>query len=124
MRITIDEKGYVTGWSVVGDEAGILCEAPEDFDHFAEFYRGYRYEDGELAEDPEAMKELRVFHQQESIRRQREELCFPYINRGNLWYQRLSRERLEQLGQWYEAWLDAPQTLETPGRLPWLDEEI
>ena len=121
MRITIDEKGYVTGWSIVGDEAGILCEAPEDFDHFAEFYRGYRYEDGELVEDPEAMKELRVFHQKESIRRQREDLCFPYINRGNLWYQRLSRERLEQLKQWYEAWLDAPETMTIPETPEWLD---
>ena len=46
MRITTDEKGYVTGWSIAGDEEGILCQDPADFDRFAAFYQGYRYENG------------------------------------------------------------------------------
>ena len=41
MRITTDEKGYVTGWSIVGDEEGILCQVPENFDRFAVFYPGF-----------------------------------------------------------------------------------
>ena len=50
MRITTDEKGYVTGWSIAGDEEGILCQDPADFDRFAAFYPGYRYENGKLTE--------------------------------------------------------------------------
>lgn len=124
MEITIDEKGYVTGWNLVGGGDGISCQAPADFDHFMAFYRGYRYAEGKLTQDPEAVAALQLLFRQEEIRRQREDQCFPYINRGNLWYQRLSQEQLEQLEAWYGAWLDAPQTLEMPGRLSWLDEEI
>ena len=51
MRITTDEKGYVTGWSIAGDEEGILCQDPADFDRFAALYQGYRYENGKLTED-------------------------------------------------------------------------
>lgn len=123
MRITTDEKGYVTGWSIAGDEEGTLCQVPADFDRFAVFYPAYRLENGKLTEDPEALAVLQEQYRKEEIRRQREERCFPYINRGNLWYERLSREQLDGLKAWYQAWLDAPETLEIPGSLSWLEEE-
>ena len=123
MRLTTDEKGYVTGWSIAGDEEGILCQAPADFDRFAVFYPAYQLENGKLTEDSEALAALQEQHRKEEIRRQREERCFPYINRGNLWYERLSREQLDGLKAWYQAWLDAPETLEIPSSLSWLEEE-
>lgn len=120
MRITIDEKGYVTGWSVVGDEAGILCEAPEDFDHFAEFYQCYLYTDGVMTIDQKVEEELRVRRQRDEIRRQRETECFPFINRGALWYKNLTNDKLAQLEQWYIDWLDAPETMTIPSAPVWL----
>lgn len=121
MRITVDEKGYVTGWSIAGDEEGILCEIPENFDHFMRFYRGYRYESGKLTEDPHTLAALQGQYRKEEIRRQREEWCFPYINRGALWYEKLTQDQRAQLGQWYEAWLDAPETMTIPETPEWLD---
>ena len=120
MRITTDEKGYVTGWSIAGDEEGILCQVPADFDRFAAFYPGYRLENGELREDSEALAALQEQHRKEEIRRQREDLCFPYINRGALWYENLTQDQRAQLGQWYQAWLDAPETMTIPEDPEWL----
>lgn len=121
MRITVDEKGYVTGWSIAGDEEGILCQAPADFDRFAVFYPAYQLENGKLTEDSEALAALQEQHRKEEIRRQREDQCFPYINRGTLWYESLTQDQRTQLRQWYQAWLDAPETMTIPEAPEWLD---
>ena len=55
-----------------------------------------------------------------SIRAQREIECFPIINRGALWYDKLTTEQKAELAAWYQAWLDAPQTKVIPARLEWL----
>ena len=107
MRITVDEKGYVTGWSIAGDEEGILCEIPENFDHFMRFYRGYRYESGKLTEDPHTLAALQGQYRKEEIR-------------GALWYEKLTQDQRAQLGQWYQAWLDAPETMTIPEAPEWL----
>ena len=36
----------------------------------------------------------------------REEECFVYINRGELWYNKLTEEQKQELESWYQAWLD------------------
>ena len=120
MRITTDEKGYVTGWSIAGDEEGVLCQVPADFDRFAVFYPAYRLENGKLTEDSQALMVLQEQHRKEEIRRQREDQCFPYINRGALWYEKLTQDQRAQMGQWYQAWLDAPETMTIPEDLEWL----
>lgn len=46
----------------------------------------------------------------EQLRYRREEECFPYINRGVLWYNTLTTEQQQQeLNTWYQAWLNVPQ---------------
>lgn len=56
-----------------------------------------------------------------SIRSQREAECFPVINRGALWYDKLTEEQRAELSAWYEAWLDAPQTGVAPSKPTWLE---
>lgn len=56
-----------------------------------------------------------------SIRSQREAECFPVINRGALWYDKLTAEQRSELSAWYEAWLDAPQTGVAPSKPTWLE---
>lgn len=58
------------------------------------------------------------------IRLRREKECFSYINRGKLWYDRLTLKQFEELEDWYQAWLDAPKTLCIPGRPVWLDDKF
>lgn len=55
------------------------------------------------------------------LRNQREEECFSVINRGALWYDRLTEEQKKELSAWYQAWLDAPQTNVVPTKPAWLD---
>ena len=56
----------------------------------------------------------------ENMRLQREQKCFPIINRGKLWYDKLTSEQTLELKNWYQAWLDAPQTGVVPDRPAWL----
>ena len=60
----------------------------------------------------------------DSIRKEREIVCFPIVNRGKLWYDSLSMEQLAELRDWYWAWLDAPQTLTYPVKPEWLEEKL
>lgn len=55
------------------------------------------------------------------IRCNREQKCFPIINRGKLWYNKLSNAQLQELDSWYEAWLVAPDTMVEPDDLSWVN---
>lgn len=54
------------------------------------------------------------------IRETREKECFPIINRGSLWYNKLTEQQKAELSTWYEAWLDAPATNVIPNKPSWL----
>lgn len=56
----------------------------------------------------------------DTIRRKRNSECFSVINRGTLWYQSLTEAQLVELSQWYNAWLNAPETLVVPEKPSWL----
>jgi hypothetical protein len=58
------------------------------------------------------------------IRSRREKECFTYVNRGRLWYSRLSDAQLSELSRWYEAWLDAPYTKKIPKTPEWLNNKL
>ena len=70
----------------------------------------------ELAEVPAPTVE----EQREYIRQLRVSKCFPIINRGELWYSKLTQEQISELSVWYEAWLDAPQTGIIPSIPTWI----
>lgn len=57
----------------------------------------------------------------QSLRVQREAECFPYINRGELWYSKLTTNQKEEFSKWYDAWLNVTETLEIPTKPSWLD---
>lgn len=60
----------------------------------------------------------------ENIRKRRKDECFPYINRGRLWYSKLSDAQLIELSRWYQAWLDATDTKIIPKKPKWLDKKL
>ena len=62
--------------------------------------------------------------QREELRQRRSAECFPVINRGALWYEKLTSDQKTELSEWYDAWLDAPQTLSAPTAPSWIDEKI
>lgn len=59
-----------------------------------------------------------------NIRKKRAEVCFPIINRGTLWYNKLSISQHTELTNWYNAWLDAPETLKIPETPSWVNEKL
>ena len=56
----------------------------------------------------------------EMIRSIRESECYPIINRGGLWYDLLTKAEKDELLQWYQDWLDAPETGIIPEKPSWL----
>ena len=58
------------------------------------------------------------------LREMREKLCFSVINRGKLWYERLSFEQLAELKDWYNAWLNVTETKVIPVAPSWINEKL
>lgn len=58
-----------------------------------------------------------------SLRKLREEKCFSIINRGALWYESLTDAQIDELREWYVAWLDVTKTFKIPKKPAWLQEK-
>ena len=50
----------------------------------------------------------------------RSQVCFPIINRGQLWYNNLTDKQKEELSKWYNEWLNVTTTLVMPETPDWL----
>ena len=57
----------------------------------------------------------------EKLRLKREQKCFPIINRGQLWYKKLTQEQINELDQWYNDWLNITETKVEPTKPMWLN---
>ena len=57
-------------------------------------------------------------------RKRREEICYPIINRGQPWYNRLTLVQKTELNDWYEDWLDVTETLVIPTAPSWLNNKL
>ena len=68
----------------------------------------------------EELEQIQLYN----IRSMRETECFSVVNRGQLWYDKLSDEQKQELSEWYEAWLDAPETKVIPNKLSWIDNKL
>ena len=68
-----------------------------------------------------------IINEKESLdvlRKKREEICFPIINRGKLWYDSLSSEQYQELKDWYKKWLDVTETNIIPETPKWFNDKI
>ena len=121
MKILIDENKYLTCFCIDAElDGGIEVEAPEDIEVFIDTFRAYKYEDGNLVLDNNMLEVINSEHVINVLRHKREKLCFPYINRGALWYGRLTAEQKNELDVWYQAWLDVTITRAIPETPEWL----
>lgn len=125
MKIILDENKYVLNYAYVGsfsDPLQIDIQEPDDLDDFEINYRSYHIVNNKLVKDNE--EQLRIISEQKlkELRIQRENICFPIINRGELWYSRLTDEQKNELNEWYDAWLDVTETQIIPNTPEWLSE--
>ena len=79
-------------------------------------YRGIRQ--FKILEQPKQTYEQII----NGLRARREIECFSIINRGQLWYNKLTEEQKVELDNWYNAWLDVTETMVIPEKPNWLEE--
>lgn len=82
----------------------------EQYELKKEIYETKKKEKSKLSKETEILRYRRVTE------------CFSYVDRGALWYNRLTVEQKDELEKWYQAWLDVTETKEVPERPNWLEE--
>lgn len=134
MIISLDPNKHITGLQYKdGTRIGIIntiYEVPdldqksELFQKVKEQYPFYRYDISTNSyiydEDWKVMADYSLTD--DEIRARREEECFKYINRGELWQIMYANDlvRITQLREWYVAWLNAPISHIIPERPEWI----
>ena len=123
MKISIDENGYVTGFhscDSVFDDRNIDVDIPEGFFDNIRMSRCWRLIDGKLILDESKCELLEQESTKNYYRERRALECFPIINRGELWYKRLTDEQKKELDSWYKDWLDITETFQIPEMPEWI----
>ena len=123
MQVILNEQGYVKAYALIGSfgSASVAVNEPENIDDFENNYRSYYLsEDNVLVKSDDKQKEIEDKRELANLRSQREKVCFSYINRGYLWYNRLTEEQKGDLDTWYQAWLDVTETKVVPKAPEWL----
>ena len=121
MKIQIDKNGYVENYVIIGESnvCNIEVEEPEGFS--PDKFQAWKYDGEKLVYDIEQAQKIQNNYRKNEIRARREKECFSYVNRGTLWYNKLTPEQDIEFQNWYDAWLEAPETLIIPKKLEWLD---
>jgi hypothetical protein len=121
MKVLVNENGSVQSYTLIGELVnGVEASEPEDLAHFEAHFEAYSLESGALVYQAERDAVLAQEKAAAEIKARREKECFPIINRGQLWYDRLTEAQKTELASWYQAWLDAPETLIVPEVPTWL----
>lgn len=123
MQVILNEQGYVEAYALVGGfgTPSIEVDEPANIIDFEINYDSYYLsEDNILVKSDDKQKEIENQRELTNLRHQREKACFPYINRGVMWYNRLSAEQKDELAVWYQAWLDVTNTKVVPQTPEWL----
>lgn len=124
MQITLNDQGYIESYALIGGLVdGIEIDVPDELlEDFKQHPEAYKLADGELVLDANKLKADVDAAELTVIRQRRENECFAYINRGELWYGLLTDEQKTELADWYLSWLDAPETRTIPAPPVWLDK--
>ena len=123
MQVILNEQGYVKAYALIGSFGtdAVTVGEPENLNDFENNHRSYYLsEDGMLVKSDDKQKEITNEREIINLRFQREKACFPYINRGYMWYNKLTDEQKKELENWYQAWLDVTETKIVPGAPEWL----
>ena len=123
MQIVLDEYGYVKAYALIGEMSDVSATVsePADIADFEANYRSYYLSDkNTLVKSADKQLEINNARELTELRNKREKQCFPYINRGQLWYGKLTDAQKDELSSWYQAWLDVTETKSVPTSPAWL----
>ena len=117
------QKGMITNFDNLGEYTQI-----DDTEWFALMQNKAEYDiivNNKLNNHPMLYtdEELKKEYQRKILRARREVECFPYVNRGELWYEVYvnTEEKKAEFKQWYLDWLNVTETLVAPDKPEWLD---
>lgn len=114
----IDENGYITGITVIPFDENkpfITVNMTEE-----ELMNSIELGASKIINDKLNNSEVKNARELNKIRNLRENVCFPIVNRGQMWYNKLSEEQKAELDTWYEDWLNAPETKIIPSTPDWI----
>lgn len=123
MQVILNEQGYVQAYALIGSFGSdfVTVNEPENIDDFENNYCSYHLSEGNvLVKSDDKQKEIEAERELVVLRSQRDKACFPYVNRGEIWYSRLTDKQKEELSAWYQAWLDVTDTKVVPEKPEWL----
>lgn len=122
MQVILNEQGYVKAYALVGSfgEPSVYVDEPENLEDFEDNYGSYYLSGDALVKNDVMQMEIELRRELTYLRAQREKACFPYVNRGSLWYNKLTDEQKEELDIWYQEWLDVTDTRVIPEKPEWL----
>ena len=123
MQVILNKQGYVEAYALVGEfsTSSVTVNEPENLSDFEENYRSYYLSNGNmLIKSDDKQNEMNNERELVALRNMRKKVCFPYINRGELWYGTLTENQKEELNAWYHAWLDITETRMAPVAPEWL----
>ena len=120
MKIQVNENNFVENYVIVGESnvCNIEVEEPEGFS--PDNFQAWKYDGEKLVYDGEQAKVLQAERNKDEIRFERQRVCFPVVNRGQFWYDTLTQNEKNEIREWYQKWLDAPETGVVPEKLSWL----
>ncbi len=123
MQVILNEQGFVDAYALVGKfgSGSVTVDEPEDIVDFEQNCHSYYLEDDKLVKSEQKQQAINTALELSDLRREREKVCFPVVNRGTLWYDGLTAEQKTELGVWYQAWLDVTDTRVSPDIPTWLN---
>lgn len=121
MIVNLDKNGYVHEFALIGTVSNGIEVACQDMEAFLQNPRAHYCVDNVLYLDESKAVQLNEALILTDLRRQRKIVCFPIINRGKLWYDKLSASQMEELTAWYHAWLNVTDTLAIPEKPSWIE---
>ena len=123
LQVELDKNNWVINYSYNISRIApgyIVVNEPEDLNTFFTNYDKFKLEDDTLIFYDNHISNIQIEKQKKEIRHRRETECFSIIDRSQLWYNTLSQVQLNELNNWYQAWLVAPDTLVIPTKPDWL----
>lgn len=127
LYIQVDVEGYITAIAQEPYEGHMETEI--SMEEFMERYGAENVTDGthkyincEIVSDGGTERSRRINAQRlkEGLRNRRAQECYSVVNRGQVWYDKLTVEQKNELSYWYEAWLNVTETLVVPKMPSWL----
>ena len=124
MKIQIDKNGYIQNFVIVGESSTCNIEVDEPEDFSIDRFQAWKYDGEKLVYDIEQAKVLQAERNKDEIRFERQRVCFPVVNRGQFWYDTLTQSEKNKIREWYQKWLDAPETGIIPNDLDFIKREL